>query len=263
METAEVTIREAQVADVEGILDALEPVAAEDRWIATEAPIARSRVRPFFAARIGVPDGTIFVAVDDTRIVGSLGVRRGFGGCAEIGMSLLAEYRGRGIGSQLMERAIGWARDRDHHKISLQVHPWNEAALSLYEKFGFAREGYFRKHFRRRNGELWDVIQMGLLLTMPDQHLVLLLYSVVEDYVERRTAYRPEHLAHVGAARDRGEVLLAGAYGEPVAGAALVFTNEDAARRFAETDPYVINGLVTAWQVHRWHNVIDAPARLV
>ena len=39
--------------------------------------------------------------------------------------------------------------------------PHNHAAIGLYEKFGFAREGLLRRHYRRRNGELWDAIVMG------------------------------------------------------------------------------------------------------
>jgi ribosomal protein S18 acetylase RimI-like enzyme len=40
----------------------------------------------------------------------------------------------------------------------------NEAAIALYEKSGFVREGYHPKQLRRKTGEIWDVISMGLLL---------------------------------------------------------------------------------------------------
>lgn len=42
--------------------------------------------------------------------------------------------------------------------------PHNEAAIGLYRKFGFVEEGRLVKHMRRDNGELWDLIEMGLLL---------------------------------------------------------------------------------------------------
>jgi RimJ/RimL family protein N-acetyltransferase len=160
----EVIIREALLEDVDGIIDALEPVAAEGRFIASEAPVDRERFRAAFSGTIAAPQETIFVAVCDGRIVGSLGLRRAFGGPAELGMSLVAEHRGHGIGARMMERAIAWARAHNYHKLELSVYPWNEAALALYEKLGFEREGYLKKHVRRRNGELWDVVAMGLLL---------------------------------------------------------------------------------------------------
>jgi RimJ/RimL family protein N-acetyltransferase len=44
------------------------------------------------------------------------------------------------------------------------VWPHNDAAIGLYEKVGFEHEGLLRRHYRRSNGEHWDVIVMGLLL---------------------------------------------------------------------------------------------------
>jgi RimJ/RimL family protein N-acetyltransferase len=50
------------------------------------------------------------------------------------------------------------------HKLSLSVFPHNAAAISLYRKFGFEHEGVRRKQVRRANGDLWDLVDMGLLL---------------------------------------------------------------------------------------------------
>jgi uncharacterized protein YciI len=86
----------------------------------------------------------------------------------------------------------------------------------------------------------------------------LLLYDVIEDYLERRAAFREAHLALAREAQARGELVMAGALHDPVDGAALVFKAESpaVAERFAEGDPYVRNGLVTAWRVRRWAVVI-------
>jgi hypothetical protein len=86
----------------------------------------------------------------------------------------------------------------------------------------------------------------------------VLLYDVVDDYVERRTPLRAEHLGLAQAAHDRGELVLAGALDDPPDGAILVFRADDpsAAERFAGADPYVREGLVTNWQVRRWNVVI-------
>lgn len=82
----------------------------------------------------------------------------------------------------------------------------------------------------------------------------ILFYEVVDDYVEGRTAYRTEHLALARAATERGELRYAGAYADPVDGAALVFYCQDerTVRAFAEADPYVLNGLVKSWHVRKW-----------
>lgn len=86
----------------------------------------------------------------------------------------------------------------------------------------------------------------------------LLLYDAVDDYAERRLPYRQAHLAHARAAVARGELLLGGAFANPVDGAALVFTGASpaVAEQFAAADPYVIHGLVTRWRVREWTTVV-------
>ncbi len=88
----------------------------------------------------------------------------------------------------------------------------------------------------------------------------LLLYDVVDRFVERRAPYREQHLKLAREAHNRGELVFAGAFAEPVDGAALVFKgeNESVAASFAENDPYVKQGLVKAWRVHQWNVVVGA-----
>lgn len=87
----------------------------------------------------------------------------------------------------------------------------------------------------------------------------ILHYEVVADYVELRADYREEHLGIARDAHQRGELVLAGAVGDPIDGALLVFRGEDAsvAENFARNDPYVLNGLVTNWTVKPWNVVIE------
>jgi uncharacterized protein YciI len=86
-----------------------------------------------------------------------------------------------------------------------------------------------------------------------------LLYDVVDGFVERRAPYREAHLRLAQEARDRGELLLAGALGMPPDRALLIFRANDSstAAAFASADPYVVNGLVTRWEVQPWAVVID------
>ena len=85
-----------------------------------------------------------------------------------------------------------------------------------------------------------------------------LTYDVVKDYMERRTPFRPQHLKLVQEAHDRGEIVMAGALGDPPDAALFVFRADDSnvAERFAKNDPYVINGLVPNWEVRPWHVVV-------
>ena len=90
----------------------------------------------------------------------------------------------------------------------------------------------------------------------------LLIYDVVDDYVERRTPLRAEHLALARAAEARGELILGGALANPPDGAVLLFTGDSpaAAEAFAHADPYVKTGLVTRWRVREWTTVVGRDA---
>jgi RimJ/RimL family protein N-acetyltransferase len=83
---------------------------------------------------------------------------------ADLGMCVDASWRGRGVGTALVAEAIATARNLGAHKVGLQVWPHNEPARRLYRRHGFVEEGRLRRHYRRRNGELWDAVIMGLVL---------------------------------------------------------------------------------------------------
>jgi uncharacterized protein YciI len=90
----------------------------------------------------------------------------------------------------------------------------------------------------------------------------LLFYDVVPDYATRRVPFRSAHLAHARAACARGDLVLGGALADPVDGAVLLFLGDSpaAAEQFARDDPYVRNGLVTAWRVREWTTVVGDDA---
>jgi len=86
----------------------------------------------------------------------------------------------------------------------------------------------------------------------------ILFYKTVENYVERRKPFREQHLAYATAAHERGELILAGALDKPADSAVLVFKSNspETAENFAKNDPYVLNGLITEWNVRPWSVVI-------
>jgi uncharacterized protein YciI len=88
----------------------------------------------------------------------------------------------------------------------------------------------------------------------------LLFYELVSDYLERRQQYRDQHLQLAREAHARGELFLAGALAEPADKALLVFRGADrkVAEEFVRRDAYVLNGLVTRWEVRPWTVVIGA-----
>jgi uncharacterized protein YciI len=92
----------------------------------------------------------------------------------------------------------------------------------------------------------------------------LLFYDVVDDYVTRRAPLRAAHIGHARESMARGELVLAGAFANPPDGAVLLFrgASPEVAERFAETDPYVTNGLVKTWRVREWTTVVGRDAEV-
>lgn len=88
------------------------------------------------------------------------------------------------------------------------------------------------------------------------------LHEVATDHLRRRTAHRAARLARARAAADRGEPVPGGAAGDPPDSAMPLFQADDnsPARRFAESDPCVLEGVVTGCTVKPWTTVAGAAA---
>jgi uncharacterized protein YciI len=83
----------------------------------------------------------------------------------------------------------------------------------------------------------------------------ILFYDYVDDVLERRGPHRSAHLAHIAEAKERGEILMAGALGDPVHGGVFIFADAvepPAIERFAERDPYALAGLVRERRIEPW-----------
>ncbi len=147
------------------MLAMLAEVAAERRFIRIEEVTGtRTRMVRRRFRRPWTTDRADVVAAVGDRVIGHLGVSREEGPAtahvASLGMSVAADWRARGVGSALLAEAFRWARWSGVEKLALSVYPDNEAALALYEKFGFAVEGRLSGHSKKSSG-YEDEIVMG------------------------------------------------------------------------------------------------------
>jgi uncharacterized protein len=86
----------------------------------------------------------------------------------------------------------------------------------------------------------------------------VLFYEYVKDVLERRGPYREAHLERIRSERDAGRIVMAGALGDPVSGAAIVFADgvgREEIEAFASSDPYVQAGLVKNRRIEPWNLV--------
>jgi putative acetyltransferase len=114
------------------------------------------------------PDNVYYlVALIEGRIVGLSHVatfsrpRRSHAGA--IGISVHADWQGKGVGKELMRAIVDLADNwLNLTRLELEVYADNEAAIHLYERFGFEVEGRLRQH-ALRDGQFVDSIVMGRL----------------------------------------------------------------------------------------------------
>ena len=159
-------IRRAEPADAEGLTRLGEAVGSEpEGWLVTTNGWREvADERRYLRAIRRYPNAAVFVAEEEGRIVGRLSIARdqhpASRHVADLGLMVARSHRRRGIGTQLLEAALDWARHSEVRKLELHVFPHNEAAIKLYENFGFVQEGYRRGHYRRGN-EYVDAILMA------------------------------------------------------------------------------------------------------
>lgn len=122
------------------------------------------RVREWLVAR---PDGGIFGAFENERLIGVLGLGRGqrtnFAHVGFLwGMYVQSHATGRGVGRALVEAALALARSQPGLRhITLQVSAANRPAIALYQSFGFVEIGREPDAMRVGNG-FQDELRMYL-----------------------------------------------------------------------------------------------------
>ncbi len=151
---------------VEGFHAVIDVVSRERVYLAyLEAPPLKE-IRAFVRGNIkrGTPQ---YAAVVEEQVVGWCDIVpiarqvKAHGGI--LGVSVLPEYRGRGIGTALITETIAKARLIGLTRVELTVRENNKKALVLYQRLGFVVEGLKRKAVYI-DGEYEDLVCMGLLL---------------------------------------------------------------------------------------------------
>ena len=89
----------------------------------------------------------------------------------------------------------------------------------------------------------------------------LLKYDYIPDVLEKRGPYREEHIALANKFIEEGSCLSGGPVGdvemEVPKGALFVFNDAASAKKYAEADPYVANGIVTEYSIAQWNIVVQ------
>ncbi|NHI83994.1 MAG: GNAT family N-acetyltransferase [Candidatus Thorarchaeota archaeon] len=101
---------------------------------------------------------TYFIAEVERETVGVVGCRILHSACQLVHMVVDRPCRGKGIGTALARTAIDFARENNSFKVWLDTIPIMKEAKALYEKLGFVKCGYLRRHLYGLDIELYELV---------------------------------------------------------------------------------------------------------
>jgi RimJ/RimL family protein N-acetyltransferase len=152
MDLPDITIRPIQPGDAEAYLDLRLTLDAETKFMLLEPGERRQTadsVRAAIEAMLASDSGAIFLAENETRLVGYISADQGT--CrrnrhsAFVVTGIRLAYIGKGIGRRLFLALDEWACNAGISRLELTVMTHNTRAIRLYQRVGFEIEGTRRR----------------------------------------------------------------------------------------------------------------------
>lgn len=139
-----IEIRQIEDKDIRGFYDALCSVASEGIYLLTTTPPPYERMVSFVRNNIE-NNNAQYVALLNDKIIGWADIipleRNTMNHVGHLGMGILSDFRGLGVGSKLLEKTIAHAWNQELKRLELEVFSDNEIAINLYKKYSFEVEG--------------------------------------------------------------------------------------------------------------------------
>ncbi|WP_144529902.1 GNAT family N-acetyltransferase [Peribacillus simplex] len=161
-------IRTGELDDAEAVLDVQNSVISEGEYfiaVSEEFNKTPEQQRDWIRRLLENERETIIVAEINGEVIGWIGFqsenRKRMSHKGSFGMMIRKNYRGKGIGKELIKALLEWAEANPFiEKVSLGVFSTNQRAISLYKKMGFVEEGRKIKEFKMSEREYADDIIM-------------------------------------------------------------------------------------------------------
>lgn len=172
MSEVDITLREAIPDDAADLLQVSQKIAEEtDFLIMDEVGLGLNEemLSLQLADLYESENNLLLLAFADDKIIGMASVKATpeftVSHIGEIGISILKEFWGIGLGTALLDEVIYWSENASPlRRLELTVQERNERAIHLYQKFGFETEGTMKRGARDAQGEFLDVLLMSKLI---------------------------------------------------------------------------------------------------
>ena len=151
-EEAAFTIRQARQEDLDGLVGAIRAAIGSGEYVNAETVADIVDSEGVIMRHNDVESRIFFVATVDGDVVGWVHLERPetakLSHTAELTVGVLAQYRGQGIGSRLLERGTEWAGQQGCEKLYNSVPSTNEAAIDFLEAHDWEIDAVRADHYK-------------------------------------------------------------------------------------------------------------------
>lgn len=166
-----IAIRKVNKSDAGAMLEYINTISRESDFLTFGEGEFNKTIEEeeYFIDDISKQNNSLFVIAEvEGKIIGNLnfsgGTRPRIAHTGEFGVSVLREYWGQGLGTELIKYLIEWCEKSGViRKVNLRVRSDNFSAIHVYKKLGFNEEGVITREFRVNN-KFYDSIFMGLVI---------------------------------------------------------------------------------------------------
>lgn len=87
----------------------------------------------------------------------------------------------------------------------------------------------------------------------------VVLYTSADDVASRAPEHFPAHKQRLDEFHASGDLLMVGTFGDPQKeGSMSIFRTRDSAEKFVAGDPFVLHGVVRAYEIREWNEILTA-----
>ncbi len=165
MPPTDVIIRMVQTRDAPGVADCVDAVARERLWLGTTEGFGIRATDDFIRANLAIGNPHFVATLSNGAIIGWCDIIAPrpwpeFRHVGQLGMGVIAGWRGLGVGRALMATALDACPARGFTRIELEVYAHNTRAIDLYTSMGFVQEGR-KRGVRILDGQPQDLLLMA------------------------------------------------------------------------------------------------------
>lgn len=166
----EVTLRPAVPDDASEIINTVRSTSLERSYVLMEKYGKNAETEKAYIKDMDRRHNLLLVAVVNGAVVGSLAALQSDGGhrphtahILNVGLHLMKDFRGLGIGTRMLQYTIAWAKEQGFKKLEASIFTTNKRSLNLFSKSGFVEDGTRRKQIRVGKNYI-DEVYMGMFL---------------------------------------------------------------------------------------------------